>query len=124
MGFSECCSQTCSAGKCGGACKADGLACATGGECCTGQCNGGKCGAAPACPGDGTACGNCIAQSCCSQLQSCIGDAQCTQDIACYLQCTNNGGGAPQCFFKCVKSQKTTSLLLCLGANCGAGTCL
>ena len=93
-------------------------------DCCTDQCNGGVCGAAPMCPSNGTTCGNCTAQKCCTQLTACLNDATCTQDIACFLQCTGNGGGVGQCFFQCVNnSPKATQVLVCLGTNCGNGVC-
>jgi hypothetical protein len=123
MNFQDCCSGVCAQGKCGTQCKQDGTGCMLGSECCSGSCNAGTCGN-QACPSDGSTCGNCVASSCCSQLLGCFQNPSCINNVTCFLQCITGGGGGPiQCLTQCVNSPQAFQLLICLGTNCGPGTC-
>jgi hypothetical protein len=121
MNAQQCCSGACTNGLCG-KCQPDGSACKSAAECCTGSCTAGVCGA-PLCPLSGQPCADCMATKCCNQAASCFNDPQCLSDVTCFLQCAQGGSGLPQCFFKCVKSPLATQILVCLGQNCGVGTC-
>jgi hypothetical protein len=124
MNPAECCSNKCNpGGKCAG-CQPDGAACMLPGDCCNGQCSNGICGA-PACPSDGTPCGECLATSCCNQLSTCLASPNCQVAVACFFNCVANGGGPIQCGFQCqiLQNPQAQQLLGCLVNNCGAGTC-
>jgi hypothetical protein len=118
----QCCSGSCQNGLCTDSCSPDGSPCMSDAQCCTGECNAGVCGA-PLCPSDGSECGDCVAQSCCNQLLSCFNSPSCVQDVQCFFQCVGGGGGPAQCFFQCVDSPQAIGVLVCVGSNCGPGTC-
>jgi len=118
---SDCCSQSCNGGVCGAACAPVGGACGFGTPCCSGTCVSGTC-APVACPSDGSACGNCIAGSCCGQLLSCLTSPGCIDDIQCFIGCAS-GGSPATCLFQCVDSPQAFQALTCIGINC-AGACL
>ncbi|WP_437601616.1 hypothetical protein WMF28_08530 [Sorangium sp. So ce590] len=117
----DCCSRRCNAGVCGG-CSPDGRPCAGSDECCDGNCQNGLCGG-PACRSDGTACGGCVAESCCAQLNQCLTSLACAEDVACFFGCLDEGNGPAVCGFECMNSPETFQLLRCVGRSCGGGAC-
>ncbi|MCK6588943.1 MAG: hypothetical protein L6Q76_15325, partial [Polyangiaceae bacterium] len=119
----ECCSGLCNNGVCGLFCQPDGAMCGSDFECCSGQCSGGVCGP-PACPSDGSACGDCLAQNCCDEFLNCAGNPGCLQAVACFTTCIANGGGPVSCAFQCqvFGNQGAFQLISCAGQNCG-GQC-
>jgi len=119
--FADCCSNNCSGGVCGGMCQPDGSFCQDGSGCCSGTCVLGFCGFSQ-CPSDGSTCGDCVAENCCSQIQGCFGSPDCVDDFTCFIQCVQ-GGSPVQCLLQCVNDPQAFQALLCLGQNCGPGTC-
>ncbi len=92
-------------------------------RCGAATCSNGVCGA-PQCPSGGTPCSDCVAQSCCSQLQSCIASPSCLTAVACVTQCIQGGGSFFQCAIQCqvFGNQPALQLLGCIGQNCN-GQC-
>ncbi len=122
MNFNECCSGVCAQGACITQCSPNGSMCTLPSDCCDGMCNGGVCGA-PQCPMTGQPCADCTASKCCNQLQGCLGDPTCTQDVACVIQCVAGGGQPIQCFTQCGMSPQELPVLTCIAQNCGNGVC-
>jgi len=121
MSFQDCCSNNCQNGVCGDQCSADGSLCSDPSECCSDICIAGFCGPST-CPSDGSPCGDCIAQNCCSQILGCFGSPACIEDVTCFLGCV--GGGNPiQCFLQCINDPQAFQAAICLGTNCGPGIC-
>ncbi len=104
---SQCCSLGCSGGYCGGVkpppCQPNGTACSSAGACCSSSCNGNVCGGVgpdggPTCsPPSNKSCDQCVAQSCCPQMDSCIGTNDCVSWLACVLNCEQKGYSAFAC---------------------------
>ncbi|WP_437758078.1 hypothetical protein [Sorangium sp. So ce1389] len=117
-----CCSGACEDGVCRTPCTPNGGACAADRECCEGDCESGVCGG-PTCPSDGTACGGCVAESCCGELDQCLVSPACAEDVACFFGCLDDGNGPAVCGFDCIHSPETVQLLRCVGRSCGGGTC-
>jgi hypothetical protein len=92
-------------------------------ECCSDVCENGVCGGGVDCPLTGDPCGDCVAQSCCAQANQCFADPDCQGDIACFFSCIQGGGGPAICGFQCINSPAAFQLLICVGQSCGAGTC-
>jgi hypothetical protein len=97
--------------------------CSSAAQCCAGQCSGGLCGP-PACPSNGTACGDCIATKCCNQAAACLADPACTAALQCIFACVQMGGQPLQCFQQCGGNTKAIQAGLCAANSCGAGICL
>jgi hypothetical protein len=117
----ECCSGSCFDGVCQEPCQPDGSFCFDPDECCSGSCVSGICGFSQ-CPSDGSPCGDCIADNCCTQILDCFDSPDCIDDVTCFFTCIPNGGPV-QCFLQCVQSPQAFQLLFCLGQNCGPGIC-
>jgi hypothetical protein len=120
--FSDCCSGTCANGTCEAACQDNGTPCMTAAQCCSAECNGGLCGP-PTCPSDGTACGDCIASSCCAQASACLSNPACDMTLECLIGCVGMGGQPAQCFGKCGGNPMAIQAALCAAQSC-AGACL
>lgn len=117
----ECCSGSCNGGVCQEACSPDGTTCGSDPECCSGNCIGGFCGFSQ-CPSDGSECGDCVAQSCCTQVLDCFGNPDCIDDITCFFGCVG-GQGPVACLLQCVQSPQAFQFLVCVGQSCGPGVC-
>jgi hypothetical protein len=43
--------------------------------------------------------------------------------VTCFTQCIAGGSGPIGCLAQCVNSPQAFQMLICLGTNCGQGTC-
>ena len=73
---------------------------------------------------DAGACGNCVAQSCCSQYAACEADSNCANKMACFIACTASGTAGPTCSSTCGlatdASPVVVSLVSCAITSCPA----
>ncbi len=125
---SDCCTNSCQAGICGGlSCNADGFSCTSPAQCCSGQCSSGACGA-PACKSDGNSCtsapqcctglcssGVCGAPVCRSDGLYCTSASQCCSSL-----CSSGVCGAPACK---ADGYSCTSASQCCTGMCSSGVC-
>lgn len=114
-------------------CEPNGVACINPSECCSGACVAGVCGGIgppppdagppppPLCPPGSTQCSACVAQSCCSELQSCEMDMVCIAFYNCFQACYAPGKGM-MCAQAC-QQQFTDSVATSL-IQCGMQSCI
>jgi hypothetical protein len=122
VAFSDCCSNTCSAGICSAQCEQNGSSCTDPSQCCDGQCNGGVCGP-PTCPVGGNACEDCLGANCCGQALMCLDTPMCATALECIFACAEQGTvPLPACFGQCGAPPQVIPLALCANNSC-AGIC-
>jgi hypothetical protein len=121
MAGAQCCSGACNNGVCGQPCLPDGSMCGADAQCCGGSCDNGVCGGGPQCPSDGSACGDCIAESCCDQFQACLSNPSCLNAVGCFTGCLANGNSFFQCLFQCqvFGNQPALQFIGCTAQSCG-----
>jgi hypothetical protein len=84
-----------------------------------GDCGNASCGSCPAFP-PLTPCSECLFQSCETQMNDCLADAQCSAAVTCVEQC---GGPTPQCIAQCNPQDPNSQLLAADVVQCGGPAC-
>jgi hypothetical protein len=66
-----------------------------------------------------SACRTCMADSCCTEIQTCAKNANCAASMKCIFDCQQKGGGKAQCLNNCAKAFATV-VGTCVQNDCNA----